>query len=140
MELYSWPAEAASQPSTLPVRGLVVEAEHRKHPPGLAEIAPAETAGADYGEVAGTRGQHLSGEVRGRYMEVKIAHRLVIHPRSHRRPHGFKTCKEIWKSAADHLYEGTHCAHHHEAVPKAATAHQVRGNPPGRLLPKASDI
>src|SRR5579864_804619 len=92
-----------SQPLTLPVRGLTLEPEHRKNPLGLAEIAPAETAGADYGEVGGASGQHLIGKVRGRYFEVKIAQRLVFHPRSYRRPHGFKTCEEMWKSMPDHL-------------------------------------
>src|SRR6266481_1073178 len=136
----AWPSQAVSQPLTLPVRSLTLLPEHRQNPPGFAEIAPPETTGTDYYEVGGTRSQYLIGKVRGRYFEIKIAQCLIFHPRNRRRPHGFKTCEKIWKGVPDHLYEGTNGAHHHKAVPKAATAHQVRGDPSGRFFPEAADL
>src|ERR1700686_4889229 len=114
--------------------------EASKNSLGFAEIAPAKTAGADYREVGRTRGQHLIREIRGRYFEIKTAQRLVFHPWSRRRAHRFKTCEEIWKGVSDHRYEGVNGAHHHEAVPKAATAHQARSNPSGRFFPEAVDL
>src|SRR5579863_1686880 len=134
------PSQAVSQLLTSPVRSLTLLLDHRQNPPWFAEIAPTETAGTDYHEVGRPHRQHLIGKVRSRDAEIEIEQRFIFHPRSRRRPHGFKTFEKIWKGVPDHLYEGANGAHHHKAVPKAATAHQVRGDLPGRLFPEAADF
>src|SRR6201999_768367 len=117
---------------------LTIVPQHRKDPLRSAEIATTETACAKYHKVRGTRRQYLIGNARARYFEVKTAQRLIFHSRSRCRPNGFKACEKIWKGLPDHFDKGANGAHHHKAVPKAATAHQVQGDQSGRLFPAAA--
>jgi hypothetical protein len=48
-----------------------------------------------------------------------------------------KTTGLLFCAAAALLADG---AHHYEAVPKTATAHQVRGNPSGRFFSETADL